>query len=81
MGRKYNPRHGPKDSFYSCSIFLTMDECANALVFPNEKDDRKIALGPVAPENGCIRIRESDGHVDWWIYDSPKPFWESFKIV
>lgn len=25
IGRKYNPRHGSKDSFYSCSTFLTMN--------------------------------------------------------
>ena len=81
MGRLYNPRFGQKESFYSCSVFLKFEECAKALVFPNEKNDRKIAVGPIDSENGCIRVRELDGHVDWWIYDSPKPFWESYKIV
>lgn len=80
-GKKYNPRQGPKDSFYSCSTFLKIDECAKALAFPNDKNDRKIALGPINAVNGCIRVRESDGHVDWWLYDSPKEFWKLFTIV
>ena len=81
QGRPYRPFLGSKDRYYSCSMYENFDECAAALKFPNEKEDRAIAKGPVTKENGCIQRNGKDSHVDWWIYSQHSLFWEQYKQV
>lgn len=81
LGRKYNPRFGTKDSFYSCSVYKDYKECSTALKFPNPKEDRQISKGPINQNDGCIRERVEDSHVDYWIYEKHSNFWINFKIV
>lgn len=81
LGKPYNPRYGRKDSYYSCSEYKNLDECKKALVFPNPKEDRQISIGPVCQEDGCIKVSQTDSHVDFWIYENHTDFWTQYKIV
>lgn len=80
LGKPYRPSLGLRDSYYSCSMYEDFDTCSTALKFPNEKEDRKIAKGPVTKENGCIQRNEKNSHVDWWIYSEHSNFWEQYKL-
>lgn len=65
--------------FYSCSMFINLEEISKALKFPQK--DRRIALGPVSMKNGCIRCSCENSHVDWWLYKDTDEFWKEYNLM